>query len=47
MTLIEVQNLTKRFRLPVKTPGLAGAIKHLVRPHYEEKVAVDAVCSIG
>ncbi len=43
MPLIEVQNLTKRFRLPVKTPGLTGAVKHLMRPHYEEKVAVDGI----
>jgi ABC-2 type transport system ATP-binding protein len=43
MTLIEVHKLTKRFRTPVKSPGLAGALKHLVRPRYEEKIAVDAI----
>lgn len=43
MPLIEVHNLSKRFRLPVKRPGMAGAVRHLIRPHYEEKVAVDAI----
>jgi viologen exporter family transport system ATP-binding protein len=43
MPLIEARQLTKRFRLPVKSPGLAGAVKHLVRPHHEEKLAVDSI----
>ena len=43
MPLIEARQLTKRFRLPVKSPGLAGAVKHLLRPHHEEKVAVDRI----
>ncbi|MFL5806207.1 MAG: ATP-binding cassette domain-containing protein [Roseiflexaceae bacterium] len=48
MPLIEAHTLTKRFRLPVKAPGLVGALKHLARPRYEEKVAVDAIdLSIG
>jgi len=43
MRAIEATDLTKRFRVPVKGPGLAGAVAHLVRPRYEEKVAVDAI----
>ncbi|MEO7909959.1 MAG: ATP-binding cassette domain-containing protein [Roseiflexaceae bacterium] len=43
MPLIEARQLTKRFRLPLKSPGLAGAVKHLFRPHHEEKLAVDAI----
>jgi ABC-2 type transport system ATP-binding protein len=41
---IVARNLTKRFRRAVKGPGLVGAIGHLFRPRYEEKVAVDALC---
>jgi ABC-2 type transport system ATP-binding protein len=43
MPQIEAAGLTKRFRLPVKGPGLGGAVRHLVRPKFEEKVAVDAI----
>ena len=43
MALIEVRELTKRFRLPVKQPGLAGAARHLLRPRYEYKLAVDGI----
>jgi len=43
MSLIEVQALSKRFRTAKKAPGMAGAIKHLFRPHYEDKLALDAV----
>lgn len=43
MPVIDARQLTKRFRIPVKSPGLAGAIKHLFQPRYEEKVAVDAI----
>jgi ABC-2 type transport system ATP-binding protein len=43
MALIEVHNLTKRFRRPVKRPGLMGSVKHLFRPHYEDKVAVNQI----
>ncbi len=41
--IIEVCNLTKAFRVPVKSPGLTGALKHIVRPHYEQKIAVNAI----
>lgn len=43
MPIIETHQLTKHFRLPVKAPGLAGAVRHLFRPHYTEKVAVDHI----
>jgi len=38
--MIEARNLTKVFRVAAKSPGLKGAIKHLVRPRYEVKPAV-------
>ncbi len=40
---IEVENLSKVFRVARKTPGLRGAINALVRPHYERKVAVAGI----
>ena len=40
---IEARGLTKRFRVAVKAPGLVGALKHLARPHYQEKTAVDRI----
>jgi ABC-2 type transport system ATP-binding protein len=43
MSLIEVRGLSKRFRVPVKNPGLAGAVKHLLRPRFEEKIALDGL----
>ncbi len=43
MPQIEARALTKRFRLPVKAPGLAGAVKHLLRPRHEERLAVDDI----
>lgn len=43
MSLIEVHQLTKRFRVPVKSPGLVGALKHIFQPHYKEKTAVDTI----
>ncbi len=43
MPLIEAKGLTKRFRLAQKSPGLGGAVRHLFRPRYEEKLAVDRV----
>jgi ABC-2 type transport system ATP-binding protein len=39
--IIEARKLTKRFRLPIKSPGMIGALKHLIQPKFEEKVAVD------
>ncbi len=43
MSLIEVRQLSKRFRIPKKAPGIAGAIKHLFRPSFEDKLALNAV----
>ncbi|MCC2686962.1 MAG: sugar transporter ATP-binding protein [Paenibacillaceae bacterium] len=43
MSLIEVEALTKKFKSPVKDPGLAGAIKHLFKQRYQEKTAVNAI----
>jgi ABC-2 type transport system ATP-binding protein len=41
--VIVARNLTKSFRTPTKQPGLRGAITHLFRPRYEDKVAVQAI----
>jgi ABC-2 type transport system ATP-binding protein len=43
MPLIESYELCKRFRIPKKAPGMAGAVRHLFRPHYEDKWALDRV----
>jgi ABC-2 type transport system ATP-binding protein len=43
MPVIEVDNLTKVFRIPRKDPGLKGAVKALFVPRYEDKVAVDGI----
>ena len=41
--MIEAYDLTKEFRIPVKQPGLAGAIRHLFHGEYTTKMAVDRV----
>lgn len=41
--IIHARSLTKRFRRPVKQPGMAGALRHLVRPEYTDFTAVDNV----
>ncbi|MGM0880154.1 MAG: ABC transporter ATP-binding protein [Bacillota bacterium] len=43
MSFIEVQGLTKHFLQAVKSPGLAGAVKHLFSQKYVEKAAVNGV----
>jgi ABC-2 type transport system ATP-binding protein len=43
MPIISVERLSKVFRINQKDPGLAGAIKALVRPRHIDKVAVDAI----
>jgi ABC-2 type transport system ATP-binding protein len=43
MAIIEARGLTKRIRVPVKAPGLVGALKHLARPRYDAKLAVDQI----
>ena len=43
MAIIEVDNLSKVFRLNQKEPGLGGALKALVRPRYVAKTAVAGI----
>jgi len=43
MPIIEVHQLSKRFRIPKKAPGMAGAIKHLFQPSYEDKLALNEI----
>src|SRR5690349_18173855 len=43
MTIIEVDHLSKVFNVQHKEPGLAGAIKALFLPKYEDKVAVNSI----
>jgi ABC-2 type transport system ATP-binding protein len=40
---IEVERLRKVFSLPVRQPGVGGALRSLVRPARRERVAVDGV----
>ncbi len=43
MTVIKVENLTKVFKIPQKSPGFSGAVKNLFVPQYERKTAVDQI----
>jgi ABC-2 type transport system ATP-binding protein len=43
MTVIDVSDLSKTFYVPLKDPGVGGAVKALFRPRYAPKVAVDRV----
>ncbi len=43
MPSIQVDHLCKVFQVPRKDPGLAGSVKALFLPKYENKVAVDDV----
>jgi len=43
MTVIEVKQLTKVFKIPRKEPGLGGAVKGLFRPQYQNKTAVNEI----
>jgi ABC-2 type transport system ATP-binding protein len=43
MPQIEVNQLTKVFRVPAKAPGFGAAVKHLFRPKYERRTAVDSI----
>ena len=40
MPIIEARGLSKTFKVPIKSPGLWGALKHLVNSRYEQKVAL-------
>lgn len=41
--IIQASGLTKRFRRAVKRPGIAGALRHLVRGQYQDVTAVDSI----
>ncbi len=43
MSVIEVKDLTKVFKIPKKEPGLGGAVKGLFRPQYDAKTAVNGI----
>ena len=43
MAVIQVDGVSKLFRVTEKQPGLAGTIKSLVRPAMRDKVAVDGI----
>jgi ABC-2 type transport system ATP-binding protein len=43
MAVIQVEDLSKVFQIPLKEPGLKGAVKALFAPKYEPRVAVDGV----
>lgn len=43
MAAIEVENLSKVFRISKKDPGLGGAVKALFGPRYEDKAAVNGI----
>lgn len=43
MSAIHVEDLTKIFRVIHKDPGIAGSVKALFRPRYEDKVAVAGI----
>jgi ABC-2 type transport system ATP-binding protein len=43
LPIIQAKGVTKHFRRPRKQPGLTGALRHLVRPHYDILAAVEAI----
>jgi ABC-2 type transport system ATP-binding protein len=43
MTVIEVKELSKVFKIPKKEPGFGGAVRGLFRPQYEDKTAVNQI----
>jgi len=43
MPIIQAENLSKVFRIPHKDPGVAGAFKAVLRPRFEDKVAVNGI----
>ena len=43
MTIIQVQDLSKVYRIVEKDPGVAGAAKALFRPRYKDILAVDRI----
>lgn len=43
MNTIHVENLAKVYRIVQKDPGIAGAVKSLFYPRYQDKVAVNGI----
>ncbi len=43
MPIIQVQDLTKVYRIVEKAPGVAGSLKALFRPRYKDILAVDRI----
>ncbi|WP_010268447.1 ABC transporter ATP-binding protein [Paenibacillus senegalensis] len=43
MKLIEAEGLAKQFKIPLKEPGLTGAVKHLFKPKFQKKIAVTGI----
>ncbi len=43
MPAIQIQDLTKVFRMKQKAEGLRGSVRSLFHPHYEDRVAVQQV----
>lgn len=43
MPVIEANNLTKQFRRPIGSPGLAGALRQLLKPRHELVTSVNGV----
>ncbi len=41
--IIKVEQLTREYRSPEKTPGLTGAIRHLIQPQYKIKRALNQI----
>lgn len=41
--VIIARNLTKTFRTPKKEAGVRGAVHHLLRPQFEDRIAVDSI----
>jgi ABC-2 type transport system ATP-binding protein len=41
--IIQVQNLTKIFKVPERSPGLGASLKSLIKPKYQEVAAVTGV----
>lgn len=43
MTLIEVKNLVKKYKIMEKEDGLIGYFKSLIKPKYKEFIAVNNI----
>ena len=43
MSVIEVKQLTKVFKIHKKEPGFGGAVRGLFRPQYENNTAVNQI----